>query len=402
MATYELINSNGTILVDTASIAADVEAEYRTIYGIGVDDPIDPSTIIGREIDAEITSRTSAARALAYSQNQINPDLADGVHFDALYMLTSGQRDAKEQSTCDCLLSGVSGTIIAAGSFAQDINNELWYLVAETTIPASGSITASFRSENYGAIGAEIGEINIIVSGVLGWETITNAVAATEGKTQQSLVSAKQQRKIELGKNSRGVAGATIAAVSALDGVASLQFRENRQGTPQIIDGLTMPKNSTWICVDGGAGSEIADKYVINTWGTAFYGVHNTITESYADEISEQVQAVYIDRPDDVPLKINVSAKLSGGATGTDSIKEAVIAYANGEIDGANGFTVGNDISPFEISWAVNKYLSAANVYVTLVQVTTVAADSPSSNTLDLQLWQKGSITETNISVTLV
>ena len=402
MATYELVTENGVILVDTATIVADTTAEYKSILGLGEEDEIDSTSIEGRMLDAEITSRVSAAQSLAYSQNQINPDLSDGVHFDALYMLTGGQRDAAERSTCDCLIAGVAGTIVTAGSIAQDDNNELWSLVSDTEIPASGSITASFRSENYGAISAEIGEINKIVSGILGWETITNEVEASEGKEEQSLVSAKQQRKIELGANSKSTSYAVIAAVSKLENVNGVQFRENRQNIPQVIDNLNIPAKSTWLGVDGGASTEIVEQYVINTWGTGFYGEHNSVSESYEDEISGQIYNVIFDRPTDVPLKINVTARVTGSTNGSDAVKEAVIAYANGDIDGANGFSLGNDVSPFEISWGINSYLSASNVYVTLVQVTTVAADMPSTDALPIELWQKATITEDNIIVTLL
>jgi hypothetical protein len=402
MSIYERVTSNGVVLVDTAAIVAEVTAEFKSFLGLGSSDTIDPSTTEGRELSAEVTARTNAARALAYMQNQMNPDLADGVHFDATYANMGGERDAAEQSTCDCLLAGVAGTIIPAGAIAQDDNGELWILVSETTIPAGGSITSSFRAENFGPIAAAIGEINQIVSGVVGWETITNESIASLGKNEQTLFSAKQQRKRELGANSRGVSYSVISAVSQLDGVNGVQFRENRKNITQVIDNLTIPANNMWLCVDGGAGSEIAEQYVINTWSADFYGEHNTITESYTDEISGQVLSVEIDRPTDVPVKINISARVASSDNATDAVKEAIIEYANGNIDGANGFSLGNDVSPFEIAWAVNNYLLASNVYVTLVQVTTVAADTPSTNTLDLELWQKASITESNISVTLL
>jgi hypothetical protein len=402
MSIYERVTSNGVVLVDTAAIVAEVTAEFKSFLGLGSSDTIDPSTTEGRQLSAEVTARTNAARALAYMQNQMNPDLADGIHFDATYANMGGERDAAEQSTCDCLIAGVSGTVIPAGAIAQDDNGELWLLVSETTIPTGGSITSSFRSENFGPIAAAIGEINKIVSGVVGWETITNESIASLGKTKQTLVSGKQQRKRELGANSRGVSYSVISAVSQLDGVNGVQFRGNRKNITQVIDNLTIPANNMWLCVDGGAGSEIAEQYVINTWGADFYGEHNTITESYTDERSGQVLSVDIDRPTDVPVKINISARVTSSDDATDAVKEAIIEYANGNIDGANGFSLGNDVSPFEIAWAVNNYLLASNVYVTLVQVTTVAADTPSTNTLDLELWQKASITEANISVTLL
>jgi hypothetical protein len=399
MSIYEKITSNGVILVDTSTIQTEVEASYKTLLGLGDSDEIDSSSQEGREVSAEVTARTSAARALAYMMNQFNPNLADGTRFDALYALTGGQRDSAEQSTCDCLASGVAGTTIPTGSIAQDDNGELWLAVTETEIPASGSVTMTFRSENYGAIAANIGEINKIISGVVGWETITNEVAASEGKEEQSLVSAKQQRKTELAANATGVAAATIAAVSALDGVDGLQFRENRLSTTQTIDNLTLPEHSTWICVDGGVISEIAEAYITNTWGTPFYGQTNTVTASYTDEISEQTYDVYFDRPTEVPVKIAVTARIDSSSVGTDAIKEAIIEYANGDVDGANGFQVGNPVSPFEIAWAINSYLGASGVYVAMVTVTTVAADTPSTDTLDLEIWQKATIEESNITV---
>jgi hypothetical protein len=170
MATYEYITSNGTIVPDTASIQADVIAEYQEVYGSDIS--TDTSTEIGRQIDAETTSRISVARNNALLANQINPNQATGVFLDADYALMGGKRDAAEQSTVECTLTGVVGTVIPAGSFVQDVvTNFTWQLVDETTIPTGNTIDASFRSVDFGAIDAAPGDITKIVSGVVGWET---------------------------------------------------------------------------------------------------------------------------------------------------------------------------------------------------------------------------------------
>lgn len=397
---YDYITSNGTVIVDTATIKAEVIAEYKIIFGLGVSDTIDPATEEGRLVDSDINSRVSAARNNALLANQSNPNLSESTFFDATYALLGGERDAAEQSTCDCLLAGVSGTIIAAGSFAEDDNGELWSLVVATEIPVGGSITTSFKSVNYGVISAEIGEINTISSGVVGWETITNEVAAVEGKLEQTVISAKKQRRVEIGLNSRSNASSVIAAINVLEGVAGVSFRENRLNIAQVIDGINMPANSTWVCVDGGAISDISAAYVINTHGTQFFGFNNTVVGTYTDPYSDQVfDDVSIDRPTDIPLLIQVTARTVTTTDVINSIKAAVIAWSDSLVEGYDGCVLANVISPFEIAAALNQYFGASSIYVQSVKVSTVAAASLDFDPIDTELWERCSITEANISV---
>jgi len=402
MATYELITASGTVVADTATIQSEVETEYREIFGLGEDDEIDPSTTTGRFVEAETTSRVSVAVNNALLANQINPDLAESWAFDALNKLLGNERTPQTRSICDCLMSGVVGTIIDAGSYAQDDNDELWTLVGQVTIPASGSITATFRSENYGAINAAIGAINSIVSGEIGWETINNEVAATPGRDEQTLIAAKIQRNNNIGANSRSVSYSVIAAVSALEGVIGVQFRENSTNSSLVIDSITMPSKSSWLCVDGGVDSEIAEAYYTNRYGTSFYGFSNSVTESYTDDISGQVVPVIFDTPTEIPVKISISAKVGSTSSAAESIRDAVMAYAAGEIEGSTGFMIGEDVLPFEISWAVNEYVSPAQISVRECKATTVADDVFSSDPISLNLWQKATLTRDNIAVTVV
>lgn len=401
MAEYEFLTSSGVIVADTSDLKEAVEAEYKDAFGIGEGESIDSSSYLGRHVDAELTSRLSVMRNNALMANQLNPNMAYAWAFDSEYALMGGARDAAEQSTCDCIMSGVAGTVISAGAYAKDDNGELWTLVSEATIPAEGSITKTFRSENYGPIGAAIGEINSIVSGVVGWETITNEVAATQGKEQQTLISAKLQRRVEIGANSRSTAYSVLAAVSQLDGVASIQFRENSTDDSLVVDGITIPRKATWLCVDGGALSEIAEAYYTNRWGTDFYGFSNTEDQDFIDPESGQTTTTKIDRPTDVPMKIKVTAKVLVSSNAIDNIKDAVIAYANGEIDGGKGFVLGNDVSPYEIGWSINAYMSPPSIFISSVEVTTVSDDSYTTSTVPVALWEKASITTSNIDVVI-
>ena len=71
-------------------------------------------------------------------------------------------------------------------------------------------------------------------------------------------------------------------------------------------------------------------------------------------------------------MLVQVVAKVGASTNAVQDIKDAVISYANGEVDGENGFALGEDTSPFEIGSAVNVQLS--DVFVNKVQIATVAA----------------------------
>ena len=83
------------------------------------------------------------------------------------------------------------------------------------------------------------------------------------------------------------------------------------------------------------------------------------------------------------------------------AVRESVLRYARGEIPGEEGFTVGNDVSPFEIAGAVN--VDNPAVYVTRVEVAE-AGQSPaySTNVLPIALNEVATITAPDIVVVIV
>lgn len=391
---YNYIVQNGVIVPNASSIKSEVEAEWRLIAG--EDATIDPSSFEGRLIDTTTTERISVARNNAELANQLNPNMANGSFVDAHLALIGGARDGAEQSTVELTLTGIIGTNILAGSFVEDVNRELWFLVFDAVIGAGNTVTTSFRSLNYGPISAGIGEINKIISSVVGWETVNNSAAATIGKIEQSDVSAKRQRRLELGANSRSVAEAVISAVYSLEGVSGIQFRENYTNATAIIDGITLIAKSSWLCVDGGVTSEISEAYYNNRWGTDFNGV---VEYEYTDPISGQVATVKFDRGTDVPIKCRIEARVSQSQDAEADVKAAIIDYANGNVEGEDGFSLGLDASPFEVASAVNAQLP--NVFVRNCELA-LLGDALSADTISIATNEKATITENDIEVILV
>ena len=391
---YNYIVENGIIVLDTSVIKSEVEAEWRSIAG--EDATIDPSSFEGRRIDLNSKQRIGVARNNVDLANQLNPNMSDGTFVDAHLSLIGSKRDSKEQSTVECDLTGVVGTIILANSFVEDDNKELWFLVSNVTIGAGNTAAGSFRSVNYGPISAGIGEINKIVSGVLGWETVNNPAAAVEGKLDQGDVKAKRQRRQELGANSKSVSYSVMSAISKLEGVEGVQFRENNTSTDATIDNVFLLAKSSWVCVDGGVTSEIVNAYYPNRYGTDFNGA---VVDSFTDPISKQVIDVKFDRPTPKVLKCRIEVRVTQSQNAVADVKRAVVDYANGLVEGEGGFALGLDSSPFEVASGVNAQLPG--VFVKKCELA-ILAGTLSSDTIVNELFEKASIVESDVVVVLV
>ena len=350
MANYEYLTTTGQIIPDTATIRDDVENEYKAIFG---DDLItDPETPQGALITAEITSRQSVLRNNARVGNQINPLYSGGTFLDSIWALTNGSRVGQSQSTVQCVVTGVPGTTIPAGSRAsQDSGNE-WQSSAEIVIPTSGAITASFLAVDFGPLFASVGTITNVVTGILGWETVTNNAVATPGRNTQSDSSSRISRREQISLQGQSTAGAISARLSATEGVRSFTFRENIEPITQVIDGITLVRQSIWAAVDGGTDIDVATQLLEAKSGGSNW--NGSVAVPVVEPESGQTFNVLFDRPIQVDIRIRITSRAVIGSDPENQIKDSVIDYANGLSIVGRGFVTGNDVSPYEIASAIN------------------------------------------------
>ncbi len=142
---YEYVTSTGTVVADTSDIREAVISELIEVWGISEVAARDESTAEGRFVEYITSIRADVGNNNAYIANQINPSLAEAGFFDALFALFGGERDGASQSSVDCTLTGVAGTIVVAGSFARNsVTSTLWYSATEATLDSSGEATVTF------------------------------------------------------------------------------------------------------------------------------------------------------------------------------------------------------------------------------------------------------------------
>lgn len=399
---YRYIEPDGVIIPDTEVINNQVISEYRAEFG--QDLIVTPNTPQGLLISAETQARDGIAVNNATLANQINPNLAGGIFLDAICALTGIQRTVSTFSTVVGTLTGVGGTIVPSGSQAKEtVNQQIFQTVSTVTIPVGGSIEVTFQAVNPGPIAVSPGTLTQIVSVVLGWETVTNAAAATVGADTQSDDALRAYRKNTLAIQGQGLAQAILSGVYAVDNVKSATFRENVLTTTEVIDGVTMAPNSIYLCVDGGTDNDIATTLVAKKNGGCQYtnGAGVPVSVTYTVPFSGQVMTIKFDRPTPVPVKIRVTIKVADTLSDPQIlVQNAILNYAAGLIPGETGFTVGTSVSPFEIAGAINFY--NRSIFVTLVEVSLQSPVSYSTNTLAINIFEIATIAVSDITVIIL
>ena len=404
---YDFVTATGVVVADASGVLAEVEAEYLATFGADLD--LDPETPEGILIAAETSSRTGIAANNAQIANQINPALAGGVFLDALWALTGGARDVATSSTFSTppFVTGTPGLLIPAGSVAATAAGDQFETLGSVTLDSNGNGSVAFASIETGAIPAGIGALTTIVSTVLGWETVGNLVAATLGAAVQSDISSRRERGETLGAQGSGLAVAIFSKVRAVAGVTSLVFRENFTNAPIVLPApdaaVALVANSVWVCVDGGSDADVASALLGAKSGGCNWNNGNSslpVSENVLDPTSNQLYSVLFDRPDLIPVLYEVTIKSSSVSNAIAIVKAAILAYANGELDGEEGLVVGADVSPFEAAGAINTVEPA--ITVTKLEVTTVAAATLLPQTIFIELFERATVLESSITVIVV
>lgn len=397
MADFQYLTETGVIVPDTADTQAAVEQEFRDALGQNL--IVTPNTPQGVLIAAEVTARQSVARNNAAVANQINPDIAGGVFLDALWRLTGGERRAATQSVLKAVaVTGVPGTLIPAGSLAKTGAGDRFTSAADVTLGAGGTAAVDFIAEAFGPVPATTGALNSIESAVLGWETVSNPTGAVLGQNRETDAESRRRRRDTLALQGVALSEAITSALMDTDGVQSLTFRENVTGATAIIDGVSLIKNSIFVCVNGGTDAAVAATLLAKkSLGCNWNGA---TTVNVTDAASGQAYAVKFDRPTLVPILARVTVRAGSVADPVTVVQNALLAYTRGEIDGEMGFVVGGSVSPFELAGAIGR--QAPGLYVQKVEVALVSTGTFQTTEIAMTIQQLATLAAGAITVTVL
>jgi len=366
MADFNYVTALGLIVPDTSEIDEQVRSEWRE--ALGQDLITEPETPAGAMIAAIVEGRDAVARNNAEVANQINPDIAGGVWLDALGALTFFDRlPATRSVLTGVILTGVSGTIIPAGSIALVSGTQAQFSLAGTVqLGSNGTAAGTFIAVDTGPVEAPAGQLENIATSVLGWETVSNPASAVLGSNRQSDAEYRRQRRLTLGAQTSGSLVSILGKVRRVPDVVSAIGRENVENSTQVIDGLSLVAHSVYIIVDGGLDQSIAAAILAGKDGGADY--NGEVEVAVLEPISGQTYLVRFGRPELVTVQVRVTARFNN-LDGQSIIEDALQRYQDGQLENETGLTIGVPVSPFEISGAINQV--EPRIFVTKVELST-------------------------------
>ena len=133
--------------------------------------------------------------------------------------LTGSEPLVATYSIVSCNLTGVGGTVVPIGSQAQTTTGIVFQSVSAVTLPWTGYISVNFQALISGRLAAASGTLTQIVTGVVGWEGITNPLDATPGIAAQSDAQARTFRLNTLALQGQSLALAISAGLYNTPGV---------------------------------------------------------------------------------------------------------------------------------------------------------------------------------------
>ena len=314
------LNENGLIIPDYPTVLADLQAQYRTIYGADV--YLEADSQDGQWIAIMALAMFDTMQVASAMYNSFSPLTAQSDALTRNVKINGIARASASYSTVDLVIIGQAGTIITNGQ-AKDTIDQTWNLPATVTIPVGGEITVTATSAEIGAIGATANSITSINTPTIGWQSVNNPSAATEGDPVETDAELRVRQSRSTMIPSLTVMEGIIGAVASLPGVESYRGYENMTGS---TDANGIPAHSISMVVAGGDSTAIAE--AIAAKKTAGTGTYGTTTINVEDQYGI-INAIDFFRPTDATISVEVSLTARTGylSTTADAIKVAVSNY---------------------------------------------------------------------------
>ncbi|WP_371343875.1 baseplate J/gp47 family protein [Klebsiella quasipneumoniae] len=342
-----------------------------TFSTTGLDVPDEADILAGRLTDLSTALGTSMSKELTTPQGQIavadtaiiadkndqclaimnmvNPDYSTGRWQDAIGRIYFIDRKGASGTIVTATCSGLVGTLIPAGSIAQDANGYLYFSLSDATIGSDGSASVEFQNQTTGPIACPIGELNTIYKAVSGWSTITNVAAGVLGSDEEGRAAFEYRRRQSVAKNASNTLAAIYAAILEVDGVTDAYVTDNKTSTAveKGVTNYSIAPHSFYAAVYGGSDADIAKAI----WSAAPPGVDMNGDTSYTVQDTENYVYPYPsydirwETPTPTSMYVEVQIVQSNllPSDVTSQIKAAIQKAFNGE-DGGTRARIGSKV----------------------------------------------------------
>lgn len=390
----------GLVIPAETDILAGVQADMNAAFGGGLNPGLE--TPQGQLASSQAAVIGDKNNEVALIVNQVDPQYSAGRFQDAIGRIYFLTRKPATPTAVTATLGGIAGTVIPAGTFAQDTDGNTYALSGDATIGIAGTVDADFQNVQTGPIPCAAGTLTSVYQAIPGWDTITNAADGTMGQDVESRADFEYRRKNSVALNGKGTPGAIYAEVFALADVLDVYVKDNPSGSTVNTGSTNYPllPHSVYVAVVGGADADIAAAiWRKKDVGCDYNGNTSVVvTDDSGYNYPQPTYTVKFERPDALPVKFAVQLvnDVSLPSNIVQLVQNVIIARFNGA-DGTTRERMGSLVLASRYYGAVVSV--APNVSLISVLIGT---STPTLSQVAVGIDQKPTLSEADISVTLV
>lgn len=196
----------------------------------------------------------------------LDPDAAEGFLLQNLAKLTGTGKRPASFSLVTAQVNADIGTVLLAGvhfaSLADDPENQ-WTPVDDFEAPFTGTHDVVFRAAAAGPVQANANTLTVITTTVTGWNSIDNALAATQGLEADDDAELRLRREADIARAGSGTRLAIQSDVGAIEDdlgnrPSAVIVFENK--LDYVVDGI--PPHAVEVVVDDGDPPAIDDDLI--------------------------------------------------------------------------------------------------------------------------------------------
>lgn len=330
MATYPLATLAATVTATGISappysdIYASLQATFKIIYG--TDAYIEPDSQDGQMLAIVAKAISDCNDATIDAYNSFSPQTAQSQALSNNVKINGISRASPSNSQVQLIIGGDIGATINFGVAGDDAGTR-WLLPGIVTIPAEGEIEVTALAAVPGTVSANIGTVVKILTPTLGWQTVTNPSAASEGAPIESDAALRRRQTYSTALPSRTVLDGIVGAVASLPGVVEVVGYEN---DTDVTDSNGLPEHSTAIVTLGGDSQQIAQAYLNKKTPGAFTYGTTPVNVTSSTGIPHVIRYFVVSNVR-VMVAIDIQGSVAAGYTTAVgiAIKQAVADYIN-------------------------------------------------------------------------
>lgn len=391
----------GVVLPEEPTVLDGVLADMDQAFGGGMNKSLSsPQGQLAQSLTAIIGDKNSQILEI---HNQMDPDRNDGRWQDAIGRIYFINRIPGRGTVVTATCHGLIGTIIPAGSIAQDANGYLYASTAVAAIGASGSVDVQFQCQTDGPIACPPDTLTRIYVAVTGWERVTNAQAGVVGRLVESRYEFEQRRRASVALGSVSMVASVQAALWQVNGVVDVYVTENDTNAA-ITKGATnysIRPHSLYCCVAGGTAQDIA-KAIQSRKSVGCSTVGNTsyvleMRDGYSFPYPQYTYNWQTPTATAVFYKVQLANNSQLPSDITQRVKDAIAAGFNGTDGGARA-QIGGRV------YAGRYYagVQALHAAVQIISISVGFTAAVGQTMVELGIDQLPTLSPTNITVELV